>query len=157
ECLKRTRRVFLLPAIMVLWAICMAAFCLVFLLLAFFGGMALLKRDWVNFRIFGFVGIGCFIATLINPLGWHIYRGLETVLGHFSQAYITEWWPYYRNVAIPGSIPGIIYILVFVAFELRFGRSGPIEARLISWLFLFLGLYQFRYMSFFFMFSTIPL
>jgi hypothetical protein len=47
--------------------------------------------------------------------------------------------------------------LVFVAFELRFGGSGPIEARLISWLFLFLGLYQFRYMSFFFMFSTIPL
>ena len=117
----------------------------------------MLKRDWVNFRIYGLVGAGCFIATLINPVGWHIYEGLATVLGHFSQAYITEWWPYYRNIAMPGSIPGIIYILVFVALELRFRRSGPIEARLLSWFFLFLGLYQFRYMSFFFMFSTVPL
>src|SRR5262249_40020135 len=151
------RRVFEKPAIMVLWANLHGGFLLGLLVVGIFCGMALLKRDWVNFRIFGFVGIGCFIATLINPLGWHIHRGLATVLGHFSQAYSTEWWPYYRIVVIPWSISGIIYILVFVAFELRFGRSGPIEARLISWLFLFLGLYQFRFMSFFFMFSTIPL
>ena len=157
ECLKRTRCVFLLPAMMVLWANLHGGFLLGLLVVGIFCGVALLKRDWVNFRIYGFVGAGCFIATLINPLGWHIYEGLATVLGHFSQAYITEWWPYYRNIDMPGSIPGIIYILIFVAFELRFRRSGPIEARLLSWFFLFLGLYQFRYMSFFFMFSTVPL
>jgi hypothetical protein len=49
------------------------------------------------------------------------------------------------------------YILIFVAFELRYRRLRPVEPRLLSWLFLFLGLYQFRYMSFFFMFSTVPL
>ena len=60
---------------------------------------------------------------------------------------------------MPGSIPGIIYILVFIAFELRYrdSRSTPLESRLLSWLFLFLGLWQFRYMSFFFIFSTVPL
>ena len=104
-----------------------------------------------------FVGVGCFIATFINPLGWHIYEGLASVLGHFSQAYITEWWPYYRNITVPGSIPGIIYILIFVALELRYRGFCPVESRLLSWLFLFLGLYQFRYMSFFFIFSTVPL
>jgi hypothetical protein len=31
------------------------------------------------------------------------------------------------------------------------------ESRLLSWFFLFLGLFQFRYMSFFFIFSTVPL
>ena len=53
---------------------------------------------------------------------------------------------------MPGSIPGILYILIFVAFELRYRGSCPIplESRLLSWLFLFLGLYQFRYMAFFF-------
>jgi hypothetical protein len=150
ECLKRTRWIFLLPVVMALWANLHGGFLLGLLIVGIFCGVALLKRDWVNFRIYGFVGVGCFIATLVNPLGWHIYQGLATVLGHFSQAYITEWWPYYRNIAVPGSIPGIIYILVFVAFELRFMGSGPMEARLLSWLFLFLGLYQFRYMSFFF-------
>ena len=158
ECLKRTRGRFLLPALMVLWANLHGGFLLGLLIVGIFCGVALLRRDWVNFKIYGLVGVGCFVATLINPLGWHIYEGLASVLGHFSQAYITEWWPYYRNITVPGSIPGIIYILVFVGFELRYGGGVcPIEARLISWLFLFLGLYQFRYMSFFFMFSAVPL
>ena len=158
ECLKRTRRRFLLPVIMVLWANLHGGFLLGLIIVGVFCGVALLRRDWVNFKIYGLVGVGCFIATLINPLGWHIYEGLASVLGHFSQAYITEWWPYYRNVTVPGSIPGIIYILIFVAFELRYGGGVcPIESRLLSWLFLFLGLYQFRYMSFFFIFSTVPL
>ena len=136
---------FLLPAIMVLWANLHGGFLIGLIIVGIFCGVALLRRDWVNFKIYGFVGVGCFIATLINPLGWHIYEGLASVLGHFSQAYITEWWPYYRNVTVPGSIPGIIYILIFVALELRYGGGArPIESRLLSWLFLFLGLYQFR-------------
>jgi len=60
---------------------------------------------------------------------------------------------------MPGSIPGIIYILIFVALELRYRGASPVplETRLLSWLFLLLGLYQFRYMSFFFLFSTVAL
>jgi hypothetical protein len=119
--------------------------------------VALLRRDWANFKIYIFAGVGCFIATFINPLGWHIYEGLATVLGHFSQAYISEWWPYYRNITLPGSIPSIIYIFIFMALELRYRGFCPIESRVLSWLFLFLGLYQHRYMSFFFIFSTVPL
>ena len=157
ECLKRTRRVFLLPAIMLLWANLHGGFLLGLFIIGIFGGVALLRRDLANFRVYSLVGAGCFIATFINPLGWHIYEGLTSTLGSFVQAYITEWWPYYRNIKIPGSIPGIVYILMFVALELRYRDFEPVEPRLLSWLFLFLGLYQFRYMSFFFIFSTIPL
>jgi hypothetical protein len=142
---------------MVLWANLHGGFLLGLLIIGVFCGVALLRRDWANFKIYFFAGVGCFIATFINPLGWHIYEGLATVLGHFSQAYITEWWPYYRNITVPGSIPGIIYILIFMAFELRYRGFCPIESRLVSWLFLFLGFYQYRYMSFFFIFSTVPL
>ncbi|MBI3703090.1 MAG: hypothetical protein HY244_04365 [Rhizobiales bacterium] len=156
ECLKRTRW-FLLPLIMVLWANVHGGFLLGLIIIGIFGGVALLKRDWVNFKIYSFAGVGCFLAIFINPLGWHIYEGLATVLGHFSQTYVTEWWPYFQNISVPGSIPGIIYILIFIALELRYRVSCPIESRLLSWLFLFLGLYQFRYMAFFFIFSTVPL
>jgi len=156
ECLKRTRW-FLLPVMMVLWANLHGGFLLGFLIVGVFGGAALLKRDWKNFKIYGFAGIGCFIATFINPLGWHIYEGLTTVLGHFSQAYVTEWLPYSENIVMPGSLPGIAYILIFIALELFCRASCPIEARLLSWLMLLLGLYQFRYMSFFLLFSTVPL
>jgi hypothetical protein len=104
-------------------------------------------------------GAGCAIAIFATPLGWHIFDGVAATLGNFVQAYITEWWSYFANVTMPGSIPGILYILIFIALELRYRASRPIplESRLLSWLFLFLGLYQFRYMSFFFLFSTVPL
>ena len=157
ECLKRTRW-FLLPVIMVLWANLHGGFLLGFLIVGIFCGVALLRRDWVNFKIYGFAGAGCFVAIFINPLGWHIYDGSTATLGHFVQAYITEWWSYFRIITVPGSIPGMIYILIFIALELRFrGSHIPLESRLLSWLFLFLGLYQYRYMSFFFIFSTVPL
>jgi putative effector of murein hydrolase LrgA (UPF0299 family) len=142
---------------MLLWANLHGGFLIGLFIVGIFGGVAFLKRDWINFRLYSFVGAGCFIATFVNPLGWHIYEGLTSTLGNFVQTQITEWWPYYRNIKIPGSIPGIVYILIFVALELRYRALHPIEPRLLSWLFLFLGLYQFRYMSFFFIFSTVPL
>ena len=139
------------------WLACHCGFLLGLLVIAIFGSVALLKRDWANFRVYFFLGSACFVATLINPLGWHIYQGTTTTVGNFVQTHITEWWPYYRNVTIPGSIPAIAYMAIFVVLELRHWRSGPVEARLLSWLFLFLGLYQFRYMSFFFLFSAVPI
>jgi len=157
ECLKRTKLIFVLPALMLLWANLHGGFVLGLFIVGVFGGIALLRRDWANFKIYSFVGAACFAVTFVNPLGWHIYEGLMTVLGHFSQQYITEWWPYYRNITLPGSIPGIMYILLFVALELRYRTACPLEARLFSWFFLFLGFYQFRYLAFFFMFSTVPL
>jgi hypothetical protein len=158
ECLKRTR-LFLLPAIMLLWVNLHGGFPLGFLILGVFGGVALLRRDWANFKSYSFAGAGCVVALFVNPLGWHIYDGVVATLGHFVQAYITEWWPYAKNVTMPGSIPGIVYVSVFVALELlhRNSRPIPLEARLLAWLFLLLGLYQYRYMSFFFLFSALPL
>ena len=146
ECLKRTRRVFLLPAMMVLWANLHGGFLLGLPIVGVFSGVALLKRDWTNFKIYGIALIGCFVATFINPLGWHIYEAVTTTLGHFVQAYIDEWLPYYHNITIPGSIPGIAYILIFIALELSSRRLGPLEPRLLSWTFLLLGLYQYRYL-----------
>jgi len=158
ECLKRTR-CFLLPVIMVLWANLHGGFVLGFLIVGIFCGAALLRRDWLNFKIYSFAGAGCLVAICINPLGWHIYDGVVATLGHFVQAYITEWLSYFQNITMPGSIPGVVYILIFIGFELRYRGSSPVplESRLLSWLFLFLGLYQFRYMSFFFLFSTVAL
>ena len=157
ECLQRTKRVFLLPAIMLLWTNLHGGFLLGLFIVGVFGAVALLRREWGDLKAYSVVGLGCVIATIANPLGWHIYQATTTTLGHFVQDQITEWWPYYRNITIPGSIPGILYMLVFVALELRYRGFCPLEARLLSWLFLCLGLYQFRYMAFFFIFSTVPL
>jgi hypothetical protein len=155
-CLNRTRW-FLLPVMMVLWVNLHGGFPLGFLIIGIFGGAAILKRDWAGFKFFCLSALGCAVVIPINPLGWHVYAALQTVLGHFSQEYVTEWLPYYLNISLPESIPGIVYILIFVALELRDRGPVPLEPRLLSWFFLALGLYQFRYIAFFFMFSTLPL
>jgi hypothetical protein len=158
ECLKRTRWL-LLPVMMALWVNLHGGFPLGFLIIGVFCGAALLKRDWAGVRIYSFAGAGCLVAVFINPFGWHIYDGLIATLGHFVQAEITEWQSYYLNMTMPGSIPGVLYISAFIGLELlhRGSRQIPLEPRLLSWLFLFLGLYQFRYLSFFFLFSAVPL
>lgn len=158
ECLKK-KRCLLLPPLMVLWVNLHGGFVLGFLIIGLFGGVALLRQDWADFKLYGLTGAGCLIAILVNPLGFHIYDGVTATLGNFVQANITEWQSYLQNLAMPGSIPGMIYIGIFVALELRYrGSSGvPLEARLLSWLFLGLGFYQYRYLSFFFLFSTVPL
>ena len=133
---------------MALWANLHGGFVLGFLIIGIFCGAALLRRDWANLKIYSFAGVGCFIAIFINPLGWHIYDGLTATLGHFVQANITEWQSYYQNITVPGnapgSIPGIIYILIFIGFELRYRGSRPIplESRLA-----FLALFVFGTLS----------
>lgn len=157
ECLRRTRW-YWLPLVMLAWANLHGGFLLGFLVIGIFAGVALLKRDWPGLKIYAFAGAGCFAATFVNPLGWQIYVGSAATLGHFVQDHITEWMSYYDNIAMPESIPGIVYVLAFVGLELRFFKSScPVEARLLSWLCLFAGIYQFRYMSCFFLFSTVPL
>lgn len=156
ECLKRTRW-YLLPPLMVLWVNLHGGFLIGFLVIGVFGGAALLRRDWPGARLYSLVGAGCLLAVVVNPLGWHINDGVTATLGHFVQSYITEWLPYYRHLSIPASVPGIAYMLAFAALELRYRASCPLESRLLAWLFLFLGFHQFRYMSFFFIFSAVPL
>ncbi len=158
QCLKRTRY-FLLPVMMVAWVNLHGGFLLGFLIIGAFGGVALLRRDWKAAKMLALVGISCFAAMFVNPLGWNIFEGVTATLGNFVQANITEWQSYYSNMSMPGSVPGILYALVFAVFELRLNGLGsiPLEARLLSWLFLGLGIYQFRYTSFFFLFSTVPM
>lgn len=158
ECLKRTRW-FLLPVMMVLWANLHGGFMLGLPIIGIFGAVSVLRRDWAGLKIYSFAAAGCLVAIIINPLGWHIYGGVATTLGHFVQEHITEWRSYRQNITIPGSIPGVICMVMFAAFELRHRASSPapLESRMLSWLFLFLGFYQYRFMSFFFIFSTVPL
>lgn len=157
ECLRR--RWFLLPPMMILWVNLHGGFVLAFPIIGVFCGAALLRRDWTHFRNYCFAGAGCVVAIFANPLGWHVYDGVRATLGHFVQADIGEWRSYFHNMEMPGSIPGIAYALTFVALELRYRNATrvPLEARVLAWLFLFLGLYQFRYTAFFFIFSSIPM
>jgi hypothetical protein len=154
-CLRK-RHLWLAPAAMVLWVNMHGGFVLGIFIVGVFAGVALLRRHGADFKSYVLVGLACVAATLVNPLGWHVYQGVLSTLGHFVQQYITEWQPYFRTMTVPQCIPALAYILLFIVLELS-GRHGvPVEARLLSWCFLLLGFWQLRYLSIFFLFSTVP-
>ena len=157
ECLKPSRRLLLLPLVMALWVNLHGGFMQGLFLIGFFGVGSLVQRDTGKFLLFVAAGCGCLAATLINPLGWHVYQGVGATLGNSVQAQIGEWLPFYDNMHFPGSLPAILYIIAFVVVELRYRTPCPWQVRVLSWLFLCAGLYQFRYLAFFFLFSAIAL
>jgi hypothetical protein len=156
-CLQRRWHVLLLPLVMLAWVNLHGGFLIGLLIIGIFAALALLRRDREGARLFILAGLGALAASLVNPLGWQVYGGAGATVGNFVQDYITEWWPYYRNVTWPGSLPAIAYMIAFAALELRYRTVCPWEARILSWLFLGLGFYQFRYMAFFFLFSCLPM
>jgi hypothetical protein len=157
ECLKRSR-CYVLPMLMLAWVNLHGGFLLGFLIIGVFGATALVRLDWNAAKTYFLTGLACAATIIVNPLGWNIVDGLRATLGHFVQANITEWQSYYLNMTMPASVPGILYVLLFAVLELRRNspRSIPLETRILSWLFLCLGIYQFRYMSVFFLFSAVP-
>ena len=116
-----------------------------------------MRRDAQTFLLLLATGCLCLAATLVNPLGWHIYQGVAGTLGNSSAEKIGEWMPITHNIHFPGSLPALFYIALFVVVELRYRTPCRVEARILSWLFLLAGLYQFRYLAFFFLFSAIPM
>jgi hypothetical protein len=153
----RQRHLWLVPTSMVLWANMHGGFVLGFFIVGVFIAVALLRRDATALRTYSLIMLACAAATLVNPLGWHVYEGVLSTLGHFVQQYITEWQPYLTTMTGPQSIPTCAYIILFVVLELTNRAAIPAEARLLSWCFLLLGFLQLRYLSIFFLFSTLPL
>lgn len=152
----RGRQLWLAPVAMVAWVNMHGGFVLGLFIVGVFAGVALLRRDWRMLRTFCVVGVACAAATLVNPLGWQVYVGVLSTLGHFVQRYITEWQPYWGNITWPQSLPALAYMGLFAALELTGRRGVPAAARLLSWCFLLLGLLQLRYLSIFFLFSAVP-
>jgi hypothetical protein len=155
-CLQR-RHLWLAPAAMLLWANMHGGFILGIFVLGIFAAVALLKWNTRDFTLYIAIALTCVAATFVNPLGWHIYEGVFGTIGHFVQRYITEWQPYFGATTLTQAVPTCAYIAVFCILEIVDRRAVPPEARILSWCFLFLGLWQLRYLSIFFLFSTVPL
>ena len=154
-CLRK-RYLWLAPMSMILWVNMHGGFVLGVFILGVFMAVTLMRRNADDFKAYSVTALACVVATLANPLGWYVYDGVLGTLGHFVQQYITEWQPYFRTMTLPQCIPACAYILMFAVLELT-GRHGiPAEARILSWCFLVLGFWQLRYLSIFFLFSTVP-
>lgn len=156
-CLHPSRWLLLLPFVMLLWANLHGGFMQGLFLIGFFGFAALARRDMQTFLLLLTTGCLCLAATLVNPLGWHIFQGVAATLGNSSAAQIGEWMPITHNIHFPGSVPALCYMLLFVVVELCYRTPCRLDVRILSWLFLVAGIIQFRYLAFFFFFSTIPM
>ncbi len=154
-CLYR-RYLWLAPASMILWANMHGGFVLGLFILGVFLAGALLRRDRSAFTAYAIAMAVSLAATLVNPLGFETYAAVLLTVGHFVQRYITEWQPFTTLMGSPQIIPACVYMVLFAILEMRGGNTARAEARILSWFFLVLGLWQLRYLSIFFLFSALP-
>jgi hypothetical protein len=154
-CLYR-RHLWLAPASMILWANMHGGFVLGLFILGVFLAGALLRRERSAFTAYAIAMAASLVATLVNPLGFETYAAVLLTVGHFVQRYITEWQPLTTLMGSPQIIPACVYIVLFAILEMRGGNTAPAEARILSWFFLALGVWQLRYLSIFFLFSALP-
>lgn len=154
-CLRRAA-LWLLPLAMVAWVNLHGGFTLGLFIVAVFLAVALVRRTWLDARSLALTALGCGLAVFVNPLGIHVVTGVTETLGHFVQSYITEWRPFLEIVPLAQAVPTFAYAGLFVALELTTRRGAPLEARLLSWIFLAAGFWQLRYLSIFFLFATVP-
>jgi hypothetical protein len=150
------RALWLLPFAMLTWVNLHGGFTLGLAVVGLFAATSLARRDRNGLLLFGCVGLGCFAATLVNPLGYDVYAGVSATLGHFVQEHISEWMPYLRVVSWRQALPTLIYAGLFVTLERVRSRPAPVEARLLSWAFLVLGFLQLRFLSLFILVSVVP-
>jgi hypothetical protein len=152
----RPRLLWVMPLVVAVWVNMHGGFIVGPCMVGLFMGIALLKREWrLGRRYLLFLALSV-AATLVNPHGVFVYRGVLGTLGHFALDYITEWQPYFRVVAFPVTIPFCLFALLFAALELADRRGGPLAARLMCWGFLLAGLWKLRYLSIFLPLAALP-
>jgi hypothetical protein len=148
------RCLWLLPPLMLLWCNLHGGFPAGFTIIGAFALHALRNRNKPHFLRLMAVALPCLLATLINPLGMEIYTGMLRTIGHSVRGHVSEWQPFFSGMSWPGSALCILYIILFVVYEIRAGKKPEIAARLPAWFWLLMGLKELRYMALFLILSA---
>lgn len=135
------------------WANTHGGFLISFTLIGAYILASLIHRDiraaWITLSL----GVLSFLAALINPYGFEIYKGILRSTNHPSKEIISEWFPLTLNSNLIGiSFIPLFFILLFVNRD-RIRLSDLMT--LLPWL--LAGILEQRHFSVFIVLSILPL
>jgi hypothetical protein len=145
--IKRDKRLYLLPLLMILWVNLHGGFLLGLILLA----VAFLSSGFSAAKNIFVVSVLCALVIFINPLGVDIITAVLRGLTGVGNATITEWMPFELGLNLATAY------LILLLFCTIIGRAKiPKFCLLVALIFIVLGLMQKRNFVFL-LFSTLPL
>ncbi|MEQ1705499.1 MAG: hypothetical protein ABL867_05945 [Rickettsiales bacterium] len=147
---KYSKKLFLLPLLMVLWVNLHGAFILGFMLIGGAFLTSLITNKFVAAKYCVFLGIACAVAVTINPLGIHIIDAVMRSMNGAGNASITEWQPFEISINLASA-----YLLLFVMMVQWRRADIPVFCRIIVFICLVAGLLQKRNFVYF-LFTSLP-
>ena len=104
----------ILPVLTIIWANIHGSFILSFIILGIHIVSAGYKKHYTIFKQLLIILIFCFLATLINPLGYKIYYGVLRTLDSAITEYIAEWRPFTFGIYYGMSL--LVLVLLMLSF-----------------------------------------
>ena len=142
--LRRGRRLWLLVPLTALWTNLHAGY------VAWLGTLGLLlvlcavQRNWRDARRYGTLAVLCFLATLLNPYGWHLHVHIARYL---NSAWIVNYVQEFQSPQIRSEGMIVFALLLLTTLTLA-GRADRFEALLVL-VWGFLALRSARHVPFF--------
>jgi hypothetical protein len=147
---ERSRRLWILPVLMVLWVNNHGSFLVGFTLLGAYGLEALIARRWTWFKHLFLIGMVCVPALLINPYGFHIYTAVRQTLNGVAEHFIVEWLPF----VFGNSLGMSIWFLLFLVMGCVREPKVPLADKIVSLLWLLAMFFSTRNGAVFFLVSA---
>ena len=146
---KNPQALLLLPILTIAWVNIHGSFPVLALLLAAHGAEALYQSEWKRFQTLFLVGITCAIATLINPLGFEVYTGMERTLHSALSPLIAEWQGWRAHTTTYHGVSTLIFITgIFGVSTLLRHSTIPLAERIMTFGFTLLSFLSIRHFSF---------
>lgn len=130
------RAVWLLPVVMIAWVNIHGGFFLGLLIVGVFFFESLLLKDYPRAKRIFVCGILCSLATLVNPLGWHLPEAVFRTMGSSVMPHVVEWQP----LQLSNAPFVVLYVTFFIALSGLRDQAIPPAERLLALLFFVMAL-----------------
>ncbi len=127
---------YVLPLLTVIWANFHGSVLVGLILIGSYGLESIVHKNWTWFKQLFIVGVLCFFAMFLTPLGWHIIPGILRTLDSVMKPYISEWQPI-RVFSSPATTP--LFAVFLLVTNLRL-KDIPLADKIITFGFVFMGL-----------------
>jgi hypothetical protein len=140
---KNPKALWILPALMLLWANLHGSFPLLGLLIGLYWTINIIQKNFKTANTLLLCGVLATAFTFLNPIGAHLYIGMNRTLNSCITSFINEWQPWSLNIVHKNTT--IPFILAVVASALLLPNKANPRERILALFGLILGISSIRF------------
>lgn len=148
---RDARKLYWAVPLTILWTNIHGSFVIMFVLLGVHFVEALVEKKYAMLKQIIIVGLVCLASTLINPVGYKIYVGIDRTMDSAISAYLLEWQPW----NIKWNTFALIPIMLIIGLPVIFGTAKvALSQRIMVVFWLMMTFNSLRFIGFLGVFSV---